>query len=106
MIELSISPLTLVLGVISILGTIFTVFFYFKNPQIKSDQENIKVRDDLTQVQKDIIDIKETHLRNVENDIKVLTSAIAKLDVTVVRLTTIIDERIPKGTPTLTPPGI
>lgn len=95
----------LVIGTVSIFGTVFAIFFYFKNPQIATDQTTIKLRDDMDSLRKDVIDIKETHLRSVEADVKALTAAVSQLDRAVVRLSTIIDERIPKGSPNLTPPG-
>ncbi len=102
---IEIAPSTIIF-VISILGTIFGVFHYFKNPQIKTDQTTGKLSDDLIALRKEVLEIKETHLRSVEQDIKNLTASVNELAKTVIRLSTIIDERIPKGSPNLTPPGV
>lgn len=103
--EISTTTLTFTIGIINILGIIFAVYLYFRNPQIKTDQVTIKLADDVLSLQKQIIEIKETHLRSVELDIKTLTSAVNELSKTVVKLSTIIDERIPKSLPSLTPRG-
>ena len=104
MIEVSIQ--NLVFGGIGLFGTVFTIYSYFKNPQIKTDQTTITLSSDVTELKKQITEIRETHLRNVEKDMKDLTAAVNDLSKTVVRLSTIIDERIPKGSPGLTPPGV
>jgi len=105
MTQISLSSLNVLVTLFGLLGVVFGVFFYFKNPQIKTDQETIKLRDDIETLKKQVLEIKETHLRSVENDIKNLTASISQLEKTVVRLTVIIDERLPKGTPNLSAPG-
>jgi Tfp pilus assembly protein PilN len=97
MTEITIPNLTLVLSIISICGAMFTVYLYFRNPQIKTDQDTIRLRDELTEIQRQIKEIKETHIRSVEADIKTLTTAVNELSKTVVKLSTIIDERIPRS---------
>lgn len=104
--SITLSAVQLTLAVLAVFGVVFSVFLYFKNPQIKNDQDSIRFREELDAMKKQILEIKETHLRSIEGDVKALTAAVAQLDRTVVRLTTIIDERIPKGSPALTPPGV
>jgi uncharacterized membrane protein (DUF106 family) len=82
---------------LSIIAIIFAVYNSFKKPQIDGEKIAITMREDINSLQKQIIEIKETHLRSVEADIKTLTTAVNELSKTVVRLSTIIDERIPKG---------
>lgn len=89
--------IALVIGIINLLGVIFGVYLYFRNPQIKTDSIVIKLQDDLSALQKQLLEVKETHLRQVEGDIKILTTAVNDLSKTVVKLSTIIDERIPRG---------
>lgn len=101
MTQITISNLTLIIslvvGIFGLFGTIFGIYLYFRNPQIKTDQVTLKLRDDLTDLQKQMVEVKETHLRSVEGDIKTLTAAVNDLSKTVVKLSTIIDERIPKN---------
>lgn len=91
---------------ITIGSVVFAIFSYFRNPQIKTDQRNIRFDDRLTSVEKSVVEIREKHLISVEGDLKTLNATLQSLSETVVRLSTIIDERIPKGTPGLTPPGV
>lgn len=105
MITISSTTLAFVLGTITLLSALFAAYAHFRNPQIKTDQTTTKLKDDVADLQKQILEIKETHLRAVESDLKNLTTAVNDLGKTVIRLSTIIDERIPKGSPGLTPPG-
>ncbi len=86
----------LILATIAMGSLLFGIYNYFRNPQIKTDQVTLKLRDDLNEVQKQVTEIKETHIRSVEIDIKTLTTAVNDLSKTVIKLSTIIDERIPK----------
>mgnify|MGYP001186393962 CR=1 FL=1 len=87
-----------VMFVIGLVGIVITVYRSIVNPQTASDKNSIKLEDRIKAVEKAVQEIKETHLRTVEQDIKNLTSSVNELSKTVVRLATIIDERIPKGT--------
>lgn len=100
------NTITFVLGLAAVVSIIFHIYERFRNPQIKSDSDASKLRSDVEELKKVVSEIKETHLRTVENDIKNLTTSVNELSKTVVRLATIIDERIPKGNPNLTAPGV
>lgn len=109
MIEISTATLTIIGSIIAIIGAIFAVFFYFQKPQIAVEKRVAKLEDDNEDLHKQVLSIRDDHSKNtdvMQKDIKDLTSAVNELSKTVVRLSTIIDERIPKGTPTLTPPGV
>jgi cob(I)alamin adenosyltransferase len=90
------SNLTFILAFFSFIGIIFTVYSYFRNPQIKTDQVTIQLQNDLVDLERKFTELKETHLRSVEEDVKRLTFAVNELSKTVIKLSTIIDERIPK----------
>lgn len=94
-----------IMFVIGLMGIVFTIYNYFKNPQIKTDQETISLKSEITVLKGEIKEIKETHLRTLEGEIKNLNSSVNQLSGTVIKLATIIDERIPKGYSALTPPG-
>lgn len=98
--------ITFMLGIAALLSIVFNVYNTFRNPQIKSDNDVTVLRGEIETLKKTVTEIKETHLRTVENDIKNLTAAVNDLGKTVIKLSTIIDERIPKGSPSLTPPGV
>lgn len=91
------SVLTLILATCNFLGILFAVYSYFRNPQIKTDQTTSSLEGNFKDLQRQVVELRETHLRAVENDLKLLTNAVNDLSKTVVRLSTIIDERIPKG---------
>ena len=86
----------LFLTIFAVIGAIFSVYLHFKNPQIKNDQVSLKLREDIDSLQKIVSEVKEKHLVAVEQDMKALTSTINQLSLTVTRLSTVIDERIPK----------
>lgn len=111
--------LALIGGVIAIGGTIFSVFFYFQKPQLALASRAQKLEEKVTELEKQVTAnkvevekqmavIKDDHSKNtdaMQKDIKDLTLSVNELSKTVVRLATIIEERIPKGQPNLTPPG-
>lgn len=88
------SNITFLLGII---GVIITVYRAITNPQITSDKQILLLSDRISNVENAVKDIKENHLRSVEQDIKNLTSSVNTLSTTVVKLATIIDERIPRN---------
>lgn len=81
---------------IGIFAVIFSVYNSFRNPQIKADQDTVLLREDLDALADQVDEIKEKHLTSVEANIKELAQTIFDLSLTVTRLSTIIDERIPK----------
>jgi hypothetical protein len=89
--------LTITISIANLIGLLFAIYLYFRNPQIKSDQTDIGFRGEIDGIKKQIQEIKETHLKTVEQDIKNLTISVNDLGKTVIRLATIIDERIPKS---------
>lgn len=97
--------ITFIIGLVALINIVLTVYNSIRKPQIRSDSETADIRKDMVDQQRQISEIKETHLRAVETDVKTLTTAVNTLALTMERLRTIIDERIPKGSPGLTPPG-
>lgn len=94
--SLSAENVSYILGILGIGGIIFTAYNSFRAPQIDSDKTAIKLREDIDSLRAIVSEIKEKHLQSVEADIKKLTETIQQLSITVVKLSTIIDERIPK----------
>lgn len=88
--------LAFLLSLAAAIGVIFSVYLHFKNPQIKSAQEALKLREDIDNLEDVITEVKEKHLRSVEKEMKGLTTTIHHLTLTVTKLSTIIDERMPK----------
>ena len=94
--SISATDFALIFAFCSFIGIIFTVYFYFRNPQISTDKILLQLQDNYANMQRQVTEIKETHLKAAENEIKTLTTAVNDLSRTVIKLSTIIDERIPK----------
>lgn len=90
-----------ILNVIYLLGIIFAIYIYFRTPQEKAQLITSKLSEDVKDLQRQITDVRETHLKSVETDLKTLTSAVNQLSITVATLSTIINERIPRAMPNL-----
>ncbi len=93
-------PLTTdsVLFAITVISIVFNVYQYFKKPQDKQELDGIKLTDRVATLEKEINEMRQTHLVAMEKDIKELSGSVQNLSLTVAKLSTIIDERIPKGT--------
>lgn len=108
MITISTISIELILGGITIIGAIFSVFLYFQKPQIALEKRVQALEEDLENTKKDLESLNTRHSEVndvLQKEFKEMTVAMNNLDKTVVRLSTIIEERIPKGNPNLTPPG-
>lgn len=86
------------LGLSGLAAVLFSTYNYFRDPQISSDKEVIRLREDLNSLNKEVDEIKTKHLTSVEENIKNLSGAVHDLAINVTRLSTIIDERIPRTT--------
>lgn len=78
-------------------GVFFGVMNWVRSPQIKQDKESVRFEDRLLTLEKNVIEIREKHIVAVESDLKTLNTTLQDLSKTVVRLGTIIDERIPRS---------
>jgi len=88
-----------ILNVVYLLGIIFAIYIYFRTPQEKTNLTTAKLSEDIKDLQRQITDVKETHLKSVETDLKTLTAAVNQLSINVATLSTIVNERIPRGSP-------
>lgn len=80
----------------AVVGIFFNVYLHFRNPQIRTDQAALKLREDVDTLSKSLTEVREKHLVSVEKDLKDLAGTIHSLSLNVTRLSTVIDERIPK----------
>jgi len=104
---LTIPNITFCIGMLSI---IFTVYHYFKNPQIKGEKVDalfdqrmkfVQESNDrrFTEVHEEIKAVTATnqnHLHTVDKKMDALTKTVEQMGKDIVKLSTIIDERIPK----------
>lgn len=95
---------------LGILGTIFTVYNYFKNPQIRSEQIDALLQQRIqwqtesnekrfTELQNNIKDaflLAQNHTHTVGTQVENLTTIITNMGNQIVRLQTLVDERLPR----------
>lgn len=106
---------------IGLVGVIFTVYLYFRNPQIRTEKIMIKEKIETEksdalmsqklQWYKDASDVRfkemqesfqslllqsNNHIHTVDTKVEVLTTCITEMGKDIVRLATIIEERIPR----------
>lgn len=89
--------LSYIMGFLGLIGIIFAIYNSFRNPQIDNDKVTIRIREDIDTLKDAVAEIKEKHLVSVEKDMRQLAETIQQLSITVTKLSTIIDERIPKS---------
>jgi|LSQX01.1.fsa_nt_gb hypothetical protein len=94
--QLTSETIAYLLGLAGLLSIIFTVYNSFRNPQIKNNENGIKFREELDALKREVIEIKTSHLVTVEKNMTELSKNIHNLALNVTRLSTIIDERMPR----------
>jgi hypothetical protein len=94
--QLTAESISYILGICGLVSILFTVYNSFRNPQIKNGEDNIRLREELDALKKEVTEIKTSHLVTVEKNIADLSKNIHDLALNVTRLSTIIDERMPK----------
>ena len=101
------SNITFIIGLI---GVIFTVYQYFKNPQIAGDKKDAllaqQVQWQIEVTERRFKDIQENfnglltnqnnHLHTVEVRVEELYKTVCSIEENIVKLSTIIEERIPR----------
>lgn len=98
--------ISIIMASLSFLSILFTVFNAYKKPQEDANLTSKQLRNDIDKIKEELIEVKTTHLRTVEEDLRNLTKVVNDLSLSVATLSTIINERIPKASPNLTPPGM
>lgn len=95
---------------ITFVGVIFIVYHYFRNPQIKSEkldallEQKVKLTNEsndrrFCEIQSNIknaFELAQNHTHTVEVSVNTLVDKVNDMGKDVVRLQTIIEERIPK----------
>lgn len=84
--------MSLLLDVLTLLAIIFAVYKYFRDPDVNANLEIALMKQKCAinheSIDRDILVIKENHLKHIEIDIKRLENAQTKI-------LTILDERLP-----------
>lgn len=103
------TPGNLTVGIL-VMGTVFAVYLYFRNPQVESDRREALLNQQTTTFMASTADrFKEmqesfnslllqsgNHIHTVDTKVEALTATVGMMGKDVVRLSTIIEERIPK----------
>lgn len=89
------NPSNIVL-LILIVSNLFTIFLYFRNPQENLEKKYVALEVKHKDLEKQIEEIKTTNIIAINKNVADLTGTVNKLEIAVAKLSTIIDERIPK----------
>lgn len=81
---------------IGILGIIFSIYSYFRNPQIKSEKTETVLALKIQNLAEELVDLKKNHIHTLETKYETMNTSFNTLANQVTRLATIIEERIPK----------
>ncbi|MDE2105249.1 MAG: hypothetical protein KGL39_48940 [Patescibacteria group bacterium] len=81
---------------IGVIGAMFGVYHYFKNPQIKLDKNESLMQQQIVQFGKDLANLRDNHVHTLDEKLDATIKGMNELAIRVERLSTIIEERIPK----------
>lgn len=99
-----------VMFALGILGTIFTVFSYFRNPQVESDKKDALLPQQVQWAAEgserrfvemggritEAMTLAQNHIHTVDTKVDTLGKGVIEMGKELTRLATIIEERIPK----------
>lgn len=99
-----------ILFVLGLLGVIFGIFRYFRDPQVKSEktdaliEQRMKLKEEDTNRRfeelgkriGDAMTLAQNHIHTVDTKVEMLGKDIGNMNQQLVRLATIIEERVPK----------
>jgi|GEM_PF-2612157 hypothetical protein len=77
---------------------VFTIFNYFKNPQIQNDKNDLLLSASVTSLKETVQHIKDNDLHTIQKTLEMHENTMKLLAIEAAKLQTIIDERIPKKT--------
>lgn len=89
----------LAISVLTLLAMIFAVYKYFRNPDIKADKEICLLKQELKEhkdMSSELIKTNQNCLHSLEKEVASLKGEVNGVNLEIVRLGTIIEERIPK----------
>lgn len=87
------SNITFVIGLLTV---IFSVYLYFRSPQVTLEKSDLMITANINQLQKDLANLRDNHIHTLDNQIQETNKALSLLTIEVAKLSTIIDERLPK----------
>lgn len=98
------------MGWLGLIGVIFTIYHYFKNPQIKGEKFDALIKQSLEYISKmneerfktmqsnfdELVKQNQNHLHTLDTKVDMLCKCSEDMSRAIVKLDTIIEERIPK----------
>ncbi len=85
-----------ILTAMGIMGGIFSVFLYFKNPQTASEKDQIRMWSYLEKLNADLVNLRDNHIHTIDAKLDGHAKLISNIEIALERLSTIIQERIPR----------
>lgn len=85
-----------IVSLLTIFGIVFAVFNYFKNPQVSSEKQDALMGQSITQLQTDLTNLRDNHVHTLDTKIDQTIVTVSQMGIEIAKLSTIIDERIPK----------
>lgn len=82
--------------IITIGTVVFAVYLYFRKPQINSEIKESEFTSRLNTFREELINLRDNHVHSLEIKIDTANTNIAKVSNEITKLSTIIEERIPK----------
>ena len=108
--NLDINDIGFIMGIVGIIGVIFTIYKYFRDPQISTDKKDallaqqVQWSSEATERRfKEMNDNfqalllqSNNHIHTVDTKVEALNLSVTNMGKEIVKLATIIDERMPK----------
>lgn len=85
-----------ILFFLAIMGLVFTVFRYFRDPQVDSEKYDALLGLQVKGLQDNVTLILSNHLPHIDQRLESLRKDLTQMNESLVKLATIIDERVPK----------
>ena len=82
--------------IIYLVGLAFIVYTTFKNPQVKTEKDIIKINSSLENLQVSFTNLRDNHIHTLQQKIEATCDKQNIIENEVIKLCTIIEERIPK----------
>jgi hypothetical protein len=79
-----------------LISNLFQIFLYFRNPQENLDKKLLVLGGKHDDLVREVADIKKTNIIEINKNIADLTSTMNDMKIAVAKLSTIIEERLPK----------
>lgn len=87
--------LEITLAVFSVTTAIFSIFNYFKNPQILSDKNDALMNQSISQLQLDLTNLRDNHLHTLDTRVSGIVDSVNAVSIEVAKLGVIVQERLP-----------